>query len=146
MSDGEGRDRIREARRDDAAEIARLLTPLGYTVSEADVRARWDLWFDEGNVALVAESADGLSGLVTLHRTTVLHRPRPVGRITSLAVDAEAQGRGLGRSLLSAAESALRDLGCGLVEVTSHRRRTEAHAFYRHMDYEETSSRFMREL
>ncbi len=72
----------------------------------------------------------------------VLHRAKPVGRITSLAVDASAHGEGLGRALVLAAEDAMAGAGCGLLEVTSHARRTDAHDFYRHLDYEQTSFRF----
>jgi ribosomal protein S18 acetylase RimI-like enzyme len=77
---------------------------------------------------------------------TVLHRAQPVGRITSLAVDPRARGRGLGRALMDAAEDELRARGCGLIEVTSHMRREEAHTFYEHLSYERTSYRFMRPL
>jgi ribosomal protein S18 acetylase RimI-like enzyme len=72
----------------------------------------------------------------------VLHRPKPVGRITSLVVDPSARGQGLGRALVQAGEAALVQAGCGLLEVTSHARRTDAHDFYRHLAYERTSLRF----
>lgn len=137
---------VRRATRADAAAVARLLTPLGYPVDAGDVLAVWDAWEAAGDFALVAEADGKLVGVVTLHTMVVLHRPKPVGRITSLAVDPEAQGQGLGRALTEAAEAALRAAGCGLVEVTSHQRRKAAHTFYEHLSYERTSYRFMRPL
>lgn len=137
---------IRLATPEDVFELARLLSPLGYPITADDVAAVWEAWEAEGNFALVVEGEDSLLGAITLHRMHVLHRPTPVGRITSLAVDPSARGRGLGRALLRAAEDALRRAGCGLVEVTSHARRTEAHDFYAHVGYERTSYRFARSL
>ena len=137
---------IRRALAEDVGALARLLTPLGYPLEEGDVRAVWPA-FDSGDSwALVIEEDGRLVGAVTLHLTVVLHRPKPVGRITSLIVDETARGRGFGRALMRAAEESLAAAGCGLVEVTSHRRRTEAHRFYRHLGYEETSRRFMKVL
>ena len=60
----------------------------------------------------------------------------------ALVVDPVAQSKGYGRILVEAAEAELRRLGCGLIEVTSHQRRKEAHAFYRHLGFEATSFRF----
>lgn len=138
---------IRLAQPGDAAELARLLSPLGYPLVAEDVRERWSAWTDEGNEGLVADDgARGLTGVVTLHTMRVLHRPQPVGRITSLAVDTAARGRGTGRRLLTAAHARFRERGCGVVEVTSHMRRAEAHAFYLHMGYDQTSYRFAVEL
>ena len=133
---------IRLATADDAAELARLLSPLGYPLSTDDIGAVWDAWVAEGNFALVVSAGGSLLGAITLHRMVVLHRAKPVGRITSLAVDPSARGQGLGRALMQAAEDAMAQAGCGLLEVTSHLRRTEAHDFYRHMAYEQTSFRF----
>jgi GNAT superfamily N-acetyltransferase len=138
---------VRRAVPDDAAEMARLLTHLGHPTDVAMIATRWDVWGAAGNAAFVAERADGtLAGLITTHHMTVLHRPRPVGRITSLVVDEGERGRGVGRALVAAAESLLADAGCGLLEVTSNLRRADAHAFYERLGYERTSARFAKSI
>lgn len=133
---------LRRAVRADASELARLLAPLGFPLTRERVEAVWDAWEAEGNLALVAPGETGLLGAITLHRMVVLHRDRPVGRITALAVDPVVRGRGLGRALVQAAAEELARAGCSLLEVTSHRRHEGAHAFYRHVGFEETSRRF----
>jgi GNAT superfamily N-acetyltransferase len=138
---------IREAAIEDAPEMARLLTLLGHPTTEDEILARWPGFSSGGSGALVAEGTGApLAGLATLHVTPVLHRPRPVGRITSLVVDTALRGQGLGRRLVEAAESWLAAQGCGLVEVTSNLRRTDAHAFYERIGYERTSYRFQKTL
>ena len=138
---------IRAGRRDDAGELARLIRVLGYDTTEADIAARWPEWESAETTVLVAPMPDGtLAGLATLHRMAVLHRPRPVGRITALVVDERTRGKGVGRALVLAAETSLREAGCGLLEITSNLRLTEAHSFYEHLEYERTSFRFAKKL
>lgn len=140
---------IRLARPDDAPELARLVTELGHPTTAAELAARWPGWSAAGNVALVAVAGlfpGRLLGMSMLHRTDVLHRPRPIGRISALVVDARHQGTGIGRALVAASEAYHAAAGCGLVEVTSNLRRSAAHAFYEHLDYERTSFRFARSV
>jgi GNAT superfamily N-acetyltransferase len=138
---------IRPAEPSDAPEAARLLTLLGHPTTAERILATWHEWTAAGNTALVAARDEGtLAGLVTLHRMTVLHRPHPVGRLTSLVVDEPDRGRGVGRALVAAAETWLVASGCGLLEVTSNVRRAEAHAFYEHLGYERTSLRFAKPI
>jgi GNAT superfamily N-acetyltransferase len=131
---------IREAAPEDAPAIAALIAALGYDVNEADVRARL-----AGAGALVAD-AGGVIGVVTTSIMTVLHRPRPVGRISMLVVAQAARGGGIGAALVAEAERRLGAQGCGLVEVTSNARRERAHAFYERLGYERTSWRFAKTL
>ena len=119
---------IRPAVATDASELARLVTALGHPTTVSELVDRWGPWTTAGNTALVAVMPDGaLAGVATLHQTVVLHRPEPVGRITALVVDASVRGQGIGRSLVAAAESLLANAGCGLLEITSNVRLTEAH-------------------
>jgi GNAT superfamily N-acetyltransferase len=138
---------IRTAEPRDAAELARLLTRLGHPTSAVSIAERWAAWVDNGNAALVATAQDGaIIGAVTLHQMTVLHRPMPVGRITALIVDGAVRGFGVGRALVTEAERVLADAGCGLLEITSNSRLTDAHAFYEHLGYCQTSVRFAKDL
>jgi GNAT superfamily N-acetyltransferase len=138
---------LRSATVDDSEELARLLTLLGHPTTAAGIRGSWDAWAAEGNSALVAERDDGsLAGAITLHQMRVLHRPKPVGRVTALIVDEAERGRGIGRALMAEAERTLATAGCGLVEITSNLRLTPAHAFYKSLGYEHTSIRLAKSL
>lgn len=137
---------IRLVAKEDGPELARLLTELGHPTTPEDIHAQWHDWTNSGNSAFVASASNGLLGAVTLHTMMVLHRTLPVGRITSLIVDPTSRGNGLGRSLMAAAESALADAGCGLIEITSNLRRTDAHAFYERLGYIHTSVRLAKVL
>ena len=138
---------LRVATPGDAPEIARLLATLGYPPEAASIATRWAKWRASGSAAIVAggQSA-GLLGVVTIHTTIVLHRPRPIGRITALVVDERARGHGIGRALVAAAEGAALREGCGILEVTSNMRRAEAHAFYEKLGFDRSSYRFVKKL
>jgi GNAT superfamily N-acetyltransferase len=137
---------IRLALLSDVPELARLFSELGYEIP-LDVLAKRLAAFDSaGEKAIVAadDASSRLLGVATLHVTPVLHRAGPVGRVTALVVDASLRGRGIGRSLMEAAERWTAEQGCVLIEVTSNQRRADAHKFYEGLGYERTSFRFAR--
>lgn len=136
---------VREARPRDAAAITALIGTLGYDVAAADIRRRLVKLRKKDEPALVAERG-GLVGCVSWHVTPVLHRPRPVGRITLMVVAEGARGQGIGAALVKAAEGRLRKEGCGLLEVTSNMKRMRAHDFYKGLGFERTSYRFVRPI
>lgn len=138
---------VRPATEHDAPEIARLLSQLGHPTVADSIVSRWEDWTAAGNVALVVSGQNGsLLGTATLHHMVVLHRPKPVGRITALIVDEPARGQGVGRALVAAAEASLARAGCGLLEITSNARLMDAHAFYEHLGYQRTSERFAKTI
>jgi len=136
---------IRDARPKDTEPLAALIVALGYDVTAADVRKRLSLLTKAGHHALVADR-DGVIGLLTTSTMLVLHRPRPVGRISMMVVAEAERGQGVGAALVAEAEARLRAAGCGLVEVTSNAKRLRAHAFYERLGYERSSYRFARQL
>lgn len=136
---------LRDARPRDAEAIAALIAALGYEVVAADVRRRLAALAKAGQEVVVAEK-DGVVGVLTTSMMIVLHRPKPVGRISMLVVAEAVRGGGIGGALVAEAERRLAARGCGLVEVTSNRKRLRAHAFYEKLGYERTSFRFAKGL
>ncbi|MGZ8997793.1 MAG: GNAT family N-acetyltransferase [Allosphingosinicella sp.] len=137
--------RIREADIVDAEALARLLSRFAPTTAD-EVAERLPLLAHGGERPLVARLGDDVIGLISWHVTPVLHRPKPVGRITYLEVDEKFQRQGIGRQLVEAVEARLKKRGCGLIEVTSNRKLLRAHAFYEALGFERTSFRFGKDL
>ena len=137
---------VRDAKPSDARRLAELITYLGHDIDEKAVRRNLTKLKKEGETPLVATLGKEIVGLCGISARVVIHRDAPLGRISPLVVAEEAQGHGIGRMLVEAAETWMRKKGCKLVEVTSNDRRSEAHAFYRHMGFERTSMRFVKTL
>jgi ribosomal protein S18 acetylase RimI-like enzyme len=136
---------IRDVRPRDIETLVMLIGALGYEVTAPELRKRLALLKKTGQHALVADRG-GAIGMLTTSMMHVLHRPRPVGRISMMVVAEAARGEGVGAALVAEAEARLKAAGCGLVEVTSNARRLRAHAFYERLGYERTSYRFAKPL
>ena len=138
--------KIRDAKPKDAEELVALMALLGHKVDAKGVRKRINQLAKDRLAPLVATLDKKIVGLVGIDRMVTIQRNEPVGRITILVVGERARKQGIGRMLVGAAEQRLKDLGCGMVEVTSNDRLAAAHAFYRHLGYERTSIRFYKKL
>ena len=139
---------VRDAVAADADALAPLLQALGYPADPPTIAARLrDLRAtDATGRVLVAIEGDDCVGLAVLHITPVLHRATAVGRITGLAVLPAVQGRGVGRELLSAAETHFRTQGLERIEVTSGPMHADAYQFYRRLGYVDQGVRFAKSL
>jgi GNAT superfamily N-acetyltransferase len=137
---------IRPAEAGDAEALSRLIGQLGYSAAPEEVAERLATMEAEGRLVLVAELAETVIGCLSTSVMRVLHRPAPVGRISMMVVDEALRGRGIGAELVAAAERALAEQGCYMVEVTSHVRRADAHRFYERLGYARTSVRLAKEL
>jgi len=136
---------VRPARPADSQAIAALVADLGFESPPGAVEARLAALKKGRETPLVAEQGE-LIGVLAWHVTPVLHRPRPVGRITMMVVADGERRHGVGRALVEAAYEEMRAKGCGLVEVTSNVDLSGAHGFYRRLGFERTSYRFAKTL
>lgn len=138
---------VRDAAPADAQAIVDLLEQPGHPISPETTQHQLALLAGTGRDRVLVAEADGVVlGVLSLHWTPLLHRDRPLGRVTALVVDEAARGQGLGSRLVAEAERVLREANCSAVEVTSNVRRAEAHDFYRSLGYGQSSAYFWRGL
>ncbi|WP_067832581.1 GNAT family N-acetyltransferase [Actinomadura kijaniata] len=133
---------VRPAAHRDAARIAELLDRLGHPATAEEVRARLTYWLgDPHSALLVAEVDGGVAGFAALHASPLIERTARRGRLVAIAVDGDARGRGVGRALMEAVETAARRLDCHDLEAAGARTRTGARRFYTALGFEEQCDR-----
>jgi GNAT superfamily N-acetyltransferase len=134
---------IREAEAADAPRIVALLEQLGYRENEGDIAERLGMSGYERQV-FVAESAAGVIGCVSVSLSI-----RIVGGlradIESFVVDESARGRGVGASLLEAAEAWARAKASARLRLLSNVVRERAHAFYERSGYVKVKAEYVLE-
>ncbi|MEV7776919.1 GNAT family N-acetyltransferase [Kitasatospora sp. NPDC088351] len=110
----------------------RVIDPATVQVDEAYARAFAAVEADARNEMLVLDEGDGtVLGYLQLTRIPGLGRHgQERALIEAVRVRADRRGAGLGRELLTRAVARAREHGCTLVQLTSDKRRTEAHRFY----------------
>ncbi|MEU1503837.1 GNAT family N-acetyltransferase [Kitasatospora sp. NPDC005748] len=130
---------LRTATRQDLPAVIALLTdedgvtdPATVQVDEAYARAFAAVDTDARNELLVLDEGDGtvLGCLQLTYIPGLGRRGEERALIEAVRVRADRRGGGLGRDLLTRAVERARGRGCTLVQLTSHKRRTEAHRFY----------------
>jgi N-acetylglutamate synthase-like GNAT family acetyltransferase len=133
---------LRNARSDDATQIASLLTQLGYPAGNDDVVRRLEALYRAGDRVFVAELEGQIAGLAHLHVSPAIEYDRPAAKLAALVVDGRLRRSGVGRALVDAVEAEARALGCVLLFLTTAERRADAHAFYERIGFERTGRRY----
>lgn len=138
---------IRGAGRDDAADLAALLTHLGHSIDSPTVIARLSRLEATGlDQVFVAENQERVVGLASLHITpALLNQDGPIARITALVVDQAWAQRGVERSLVAAIEELASIAGCTTIEVDSNTH-ADAQTFYETIGYTRSHELFRKSL
>jgi GNAT superfamily N-acetyltransferase len=131
---------FREATRADVPVILALLADdglgasrevLGEEVDAAYWRAFEQIDADPRNELIVADDGGDVLATCQLTFTPSLSR-RGAERMTieAVRVRADLRGRGVGRAMMAWALHRARERGCRLAQLTTDKRRTDAHKFY----------------
>ena len=101
----------------------------------------------QGQSVLVAEDDGRIAGaLVLAIIENITHKGTPYAIIENMIVDEAARGRRLGAALIEQAIAEARRAGCYKVSLTSNKRRTEAHRFYKRLGFVQTHEGFRIDL
>ena len=131
---------------DDRFALAELIGQTGFRMEPAELVRQMEELRRQRDWVRIAVVDGRPAGVITVHDTPLLHRSDPVARVTLLVVDEGFRGKGVGVTLMAAAERDARDRGIGIMEVISHHRYADAHAFYGHLGYEQSSLKFKKTL
>lgn len=146
---------FRTATRSDLPAIVALLAdeetvvdPRTVHVDEAYVRAFEAIEADGRNEMMVLDAGDGTAlGCLQLTYIPGLGRHgQERALIEAVRIRADRRGAGLGRELVGRAVERARDRGCTLVQLTSNKRRTEAHRFYGSFGFAQSHDGFKLQL
>lgn len=139
---------FRRARRDDLATIVALLADdelgasretVAETVDDVYVRAFDDIDLDPRNELLVADNGGSVVAVLQLtYIPGLTHQGAERAQIEGVRVATSHRGRGVGRQLFLWAIDRARERGCRIIQLTTDKRRVDAHRFYRSLGFETT--------
>ncbi|MFJ7778167.1 GNAT family N-acetyltransferase [Streptomyces yangpuensis] len=125
------------------ADEDRVLDPASMTVGEEHERAFAAIGADPRNELLVLTDAprDATAGEVVLGCLQLTYIPglgqggQERALVEAVRIRADRRGTGLGAELMRLAAERARGRGCGLIQLTSNKRRTAAHRFYERLGF-----------
>ncbi|MFC9390932.1 GNAT family N-acetyltransferase [Streptomyces venezuelae] len=113
------------------ADEERLVDPASVSVTEPYERAFADIAADPRNEMLVLTDGELVLGCLQLTYIPGLGKGGAErALIEAVRIRADRRGGGLGRELMERAVARAKQRGCALVQLTSDKRRTDAHRFY----------------
>ncbi|WNQ10562.1 GNAT family N-acetyltransferase [Paenibacillus aurantius] len=128
---------IREAVKEDAREVARLSSQLGYEITEFEAGERLERLLADRDHAVYVQEAEGggLAGWVHVHGRHLIESP-PFAEIGGLVVDGTQRRKRVGEQLMRRSEQWARESGYRMMRIRSGSQRKEAHEFYQRIGYE----------
>lgn len=136
---------IRIAKSSDAAALSGLLRQLAAVkADELGIARNLEKLRKAGGGACIAEKGEIIGCCCWTSIQTLQHGL--IGRITLLLVDKGQRRQGVGSALLNEACAALRKVGCSRIEAMSDIEISNAHNFFRALNFEQTSYRFARDM
>ncbi|MFF1898503.1 GNAT family N-acetyltransferase [Streptomyces sp. NPDC058206] len=125
------------------ADENRVVDPASVVVDEAYEKAFADIESDPRNEMLVLVDGDTVLGcLQATYIPGLGKRGEERALIEAVRIRADRRGDGLGRELMKQAVDRARLRGCALVQLTSNKRRVDAHRFYESLGFDRSHEGF----
>lgn len=125
------------------ADENRVVDPASVVVDGAYERAFADIESDPRNEMLVLVDGDTVLGcLQATYIPGLGKRGEERALIEAVRIRADRRGGGLGRELMRQAIDRARLRGCALVQLTSGKRRADAHRFYESLGFDRSHEGF----
>jgi PhnO protein len=136
---------IRHAVESDAAAVKGLLEELE---NRAFGQAGFDRIFAEylqtplTLMKVAVHGEDEIVGFISCKGQSLLHHEGLVFEVQEMVVTSAHQGKGIGRKMVDEICEEVKYLGAKSLEVTSNKRRKEAHAFYQSVGFKNSHEKF----
>ncbi|MEU8831400.1 GNAT family N-acetyltransferase [Streptomyces sp900116325] len=125
------------------ADENRVVDPASVVVDRGYEKAFADIESDPRNEMLVLVDGDTVLGcLQATYIPGLGKRGAERALIEAVRIRADRQGGGLGRELMRQAVDRARLRGCALVQLTSSKRRADAHRFYESLGFDRSHEGF----
>ncbi len=95
-----------------------------------DMLARIEAYPDYRIYVILDSDGSALGTYVLLIMDNIAHDGRPLAIVEQVVVTAEQKGKGLGKAMMQHAMEEARKVGCYKLQLSSHTRFKDAHAFY----------------
>lgn len=139
---------VRKMKLADCEEVRKIcIEELGYECEKDFIEARVNALEESREAVFVAEADNRIAGFVHVEKYRLLYSEDMANRL-GLAVAGDYRRCGFGKELLKEAEQWARKNGMKGIRLNSGMKRTEAHKFYRAMDFldEKDQKRFIKRL
>jgi GNAT superfamily N-acetyltransferase len=139
--------RIRPAEMTDAEALAELMGELGYPTRTSDMKMRLEMILKNPQYRTFVAVIDGkVRGMIGTCCLQSYEHNNVGGRVMALVVSQGVRGRGIGGSLVQAAEHDFITRSVRRVAINTRITREDAHRFYEHLGYVRNGFRFVKEL
>ncbi len=120
-------------------ELGRTRETVADEVEEKYIQSFRDIGAQAGNQILLATEEGTITGCLQLTFIPTLARGgQRRAQIEGVRVHRDHQKKGIGRALFEEAIRLAKEDGCGIVQLTTDKRRSGAHAFYEKLGFEVT--------
>lgn len=136
---------LRAVEKRDLIQVKGLIDELENNVSDLEtIESIFQEYFLHENTLMyvIDHEADGIIAFASCKGQRLLHHQGMVFEIQEMIVRARYQGKGYGRLLLDKIHQEVKARGAKSLEVTSNKRRKEAHAFYESMGFRNSHEKF----